>query len=67
MGTDDEPVQFIQWRALKDEIRSVVAWGIGSSVPGTAVGEAVTAGWSQGTLDNCNVAHPCGRRRSRYP
>jgi DMSO reductase family type II enzyme heme b subunit len=48
MGTDDEPVQFIQWRALKNEIRSVVAWGIGSSVPGTAVSEAVTAGWSQG-------------------
>ena len=48
MGTDDEPVQFIQWRALKNEVRSVVAWGIGSSLPGTAVGEAVTAGWSQG-------------------
>ncbi len=48
MGTDDEPVQFIQWRALKNEVRSVVAWGIGSSLPGTAVSEAVTAGWSQG-------------------
>ena len=48
MGTDDEPVQFIQWRALKDEVRSVIAWGIGSSLPGTAVGETVTAGWSQG-------------------
>ena len=48
MGTEDEPVQFIQWRALKNEVRSVVAWGIGSSLPGTGVGEAVTAGWSQG-------------------
>lgn len=48
MGTDDEPVQFIQWRALKNEVRSVIAWGIGSSVPGSGVNEAVTAGWSQG-------------------
>lgn len=48
MGTDDEPVQFIQWRALKNEVRSVVAWGIGSSVPGTSVSGSVTAGWSQG-------------------
>ena len=48
MGTEDEPVQFIQWRALRNEVRSVVAWGIGSSLPGTGVGEAVTAGWSQG-------------------
>ncbi len=48
MGNEEEPVQFIQWRALKNEIRSVVAWGIGSSVPGTEVAESVTAGWSQG-------------------
>ena len=48
MGTDDEPVQFLQWRALRNEIRSVVAWGIGSSVPGTGVSESITAGWSQG-------------------
>ncbi len=48
MGNEDEPVQFIQWQAMKNKIRSVVAWGIGSSVPGTAVSESVTAGWSQG-------------------
>ena len=48
MGNEDEPVQFIQWQALKNTIRSVVAWGIGSSVPGTPVSESVTAGWSQG-------------------
>lgn len=48
MGTEDEPVQFIQWQAMKNKIRSVVAWGIGSSVPGSLVSESVTAGWSQG-------------------
>ncbi len=48
MGTDEEPVQFLQWRALRNEIRSVIAWGIGSSVPGSAVSESVNAGWSQG-------------------
>ncbi len=48
MGNEDEPVQFIQWQAMKNQIRSVVAWGIGSSVPGPAVSETVTAGWSQG-------------------
>lgn len=48
MGNEDEPVQFIQWQALKNKVRSVVAWGIGSSVPGTDVSESVTAGWSQG-------------------
>lgn len=48
MGNEDEPVQFIQWQAMKNKIRSVVAWGIGSSVPGTPVSESVTAGWSQG-------------------
>ncbi len=48
MGNEDEPVQFIQWQAMKNRVRSVVAWGIGSSVPGSAVSESVTAGWSQG-------------------
>ena len=48
MGNEDEPVQFIQWQAMKNRVRSVVAWGIGSSVPGSLVSERVTAGWSQG-------------------
>lgn len=48
MGSEEEPVQFIQWQAMKNKIRSVIAWGIGSSVPGTPVSETVTAGWSQG-------------------
>lgn len=48
MGNEEEPVQFIQWQAMKNRVRSVVAWGIGSSVPGSAVSESVTAGWSQG-------------------
>ena len=48
MGNEDEPVQFIQWQAMKNKVRSVVAWGIGSSVPGSPVSESVTAGWSQG-------------------
>lgn len=48
MGNEDEPVQFIQWQAMKNKIRSVIAWGIGSSVPGSDVGESVAAGWSQG-------------------
>ena len=48
MGNEAEPVQFIQWQAMKNRIRSVVAWGIGSSVPGSPVSESVTAGWSQG-------------------
>jgi DMSO reductase family type II enzyme heme b subunit len=48
MGADGEPVHFIQWQALKNSVRSVIAWGIGTSVPAATVGEAVNAGWSQG-------------------
>lgn len=48
MGSPEAPLQFIQWKASKSEARSVYAKGIGSSVPGTPVGETAKGSWSSG-------------------
>ncbi len=48
MGSADSPMHFVQWQASKKEARSVVAKGIGSSVPGQPVGEKVQGSWTGG-------------------
>ena len=48
MGSDDAPMQFIQWQASKKEARSVIARGIGSSLPGEDTGQTARAAWSAG-------------------
>ncbi|MEM7425722.1 MAG: ethylbenzene dehydrogenase-related protein [Pseudomonadota bacterium] len=48
MGSDDAPMQFIQWQASRKEARSVVAKGIGSSLAGEDTGQKAKAAWSAG-------------------
>ncbi|MGI9481910.1 MAG: ethylbenzene dehydrogenase-related protein [Hyphomicrobiales bacterium] len=48
MGNPDAPIHALQWLARKNEIRSVSAMGIGTSLDAAQVGEAAFAGWSQG-------------------
>ena len=48
MGSPDAPMQFVQWQASKKEARSVLAKGIGSSLPGEPVDETAKASWSGG-------------------
>ncbi len=48
MGSPEAPMQFVQWQASKKEARSVLAKGIGSSLPGEPVGETAKASWSGG-------------------
>ena len=48
MGSADAPMQFVQWQASKKQARSVLAKGIGSTVPGAPVDEAANASWSAG-------------------
>lgn len=48
MGTPDAPIHALQWVARKNEIRSVIAKGIGTSNEGATMEETVNAGWSQG-------------------
>ncbi len=48
MGSDDAPMQFVQWQASRKEARSVIAKGIGSSLPGADTGQTAKAAWSGG-------------------
>ncbi len=48
MGSPEAPMQFVQWQASKKQARSVLAKGIGSTVPGAAVGETANGSWSGG-------------------
>ena len=48
MGSPEEPMQFVQWQASKKEARSVIAKGIGSSLPGEETGQTAKATWSAG-------------------
>lgn len=45
MGAPDAPIHILQWRARKDEIRSVTASGLGSSRPGPTLGLSVRSLW----------------------
>ncbi len=49
MGSAEAPMQFIQWQASKKEARSVLAKGIGTTVPGVPVDEAAKGTWSGGS------------------
>ena len=48
MGSEEEPIHGLHWRARFNEIRSVVATGIGSSRPGPEMKVRVEAVWSNG-------------------
>lgn len=48
MGSAEAPMQFVQWQASKKQARSVLAKGIGSSLPGAPVSETATGAWSGG-------------------
>ena len=48
MGSQEAPVQFVQWQASKKQARSVLAKGIGSTVPGAPTGERARGAWSGG-------------------
>ncbi len=48
MGSSDAPMHMLQWKAKGNETRSVLAEGIGSSLPGPSVSENGKGGWSQG-------------------
>lgn len=48
MGSEDEPLHFVQWTARGNTVRSAGATGIGSSLPAAPVAEAVKSGWSSG-------------------
>ena len=45
MGSEDEPIHGLHWRARFNEIRSVVATGIGSSVDGPEMKLSVKTAW----------------------
>lgn len=48
MGSPEAPMQFVQWQASKKQARSVLAKGIGSTVPGAPVAETASGAWSGG-------------------
>ena len=48
MGSADAPMQFVQWQASKSQARSVLAKGIGSTLPGASVAETANGSWSGG-------------------
>lgn len=48
MGSAEAPMQFVQWQASKSRARSVLAKGIGSTLPGAPVDETATGSWSGG-------------------
>jgi DMSO reductase family type II enzyme heme b subunit len=48
MGSEDAPIHALQWKSRGNEVRSVLAEGIGSSLPGPGVAESGKGGWSTG-------------------
>jgi DMSO reductase family type II enzyme heme b subunit len=48
MGSDEAPIHALQWKSKGNEVRSVLAEGIGTSLPGPRVAEGGKGGWSAG-------------------